>query len=55
MKPHGMDRLHRALLSVSDNAGNKATANRNFTLDPETKPLPDLSITSADISFEKVI
>jgi len=55
MKPHGMDRLHRALLSVSDNAGNKASANRNFTLEPKAKPLPDLCITSADIYFEKVI
>jgi len=37
-----MDRLHRALLSVSDNAGNKASANRNFTLDTT---LPDIRVT----------
>ena len=30
MKPRGMDRLHRALLNVSDNAGNEASANWNF-------------------------
>ena len=55
MKLYGMGRLHRALLSVSDNAGNEASANWNFTLKPKAKPLPDLCITSADIYFEKVI
>jgi hypothetical protein len=30
MKPYGMDRLHGALLSISDNADNEATANWNF-------------------------
>ena len=43
MKPHGMDRLHRALLSVSDNAGNKASANWNFSLD--TTP-PEITISN---------
>lgn len=49
-----LDGYHSQTLYVYIKSGGSFTQ-LDFTLEPKAKPLPDLSITSADISFEKVI